>query len=105
MLANVELREKMIEVGVAQWQLARIVGCAEGTLSRKLRTELPPKAKEAAMSILSAIENDEAPSQKDISRFRSSQVKRSPHHVAVARNIDRIMNEVEDRRRTEGWGW
>ena len=40
-LSNTKIRIKMVEVGLKQWQLARIMGISESMLSRKLREELP----------------------------------------------------------------
>ena len=39
--ANARIREALKSSGLRQWELADLLGMAEGTLSRKLRRDLP----------------------------------------------------------------
>ena len=41
MKANMRVRKAMFEHNLAQWQLAKILGCSEQSIWRKLRDELP----------------------------------------------------------------
>ena len=38
---NKKIRIKMIEAGIKQWELARLMGMSESVMSRLLRDELP----------------------------------------------------------------
>ena len=40
-MANVEIRIRLAATGIKQYEVAAELGLAEGTLSRKLRFELP----------------------------------------------------------------
>ena len=42
-MKNQKIRLKMLEAGLRQWELARLLGVGESVLSRKLRDELDPK--------------------------------------------------------------
>ena len=52
--ANQEIRDRLDECGIKQYDLARMLGITEFTLSRKLREELPEDQKK---KILELIEN------------------------------------------------
>lgn len=54
MRSNNELRRKMEEEGVLQWQVAKMYGLSESNFSRLLREELP---KEEKQKVDVAIEN------------------------------------------------
>lgn len=51
-MANIEIREAMKKAGVAQWQLADLVGCSENTIQRKLRKELPEDMKQKILKLI-----------------------------------------------------
>ena len=51
-MANTEIREAMKKAGVAQWQLADLVGCSENTIQRKLRKELPEDMKQHLLEVI-----------------------------------------------------
>lgn len=52
-MANVEIRIRLAATGIKQYEVAAELGLAEGTLSRKLRFELPD---EERTQILAAID-------------------------------------------------
>ena len=52
-MANVEIRIRLAATGIRQYEVASELGLAEGTLSRKLRFELP---NEERTQILAAID-------------------------------------------------
>lgn len=52
---NEEVRQFAKEQGVKMWEIAEKLGCADATLSRKLRRELPEAEKQAILDIIKAI--------------------------------------------------
>lgn len=70
-MCNAEIRQEMKKCGVRQWQVAEALGMSEGLLSRKMRRELDPEAKEAVLSAIDRIvsENAQAKIQSAGSRF------------------------------------
>lgn len=59
--ANNDVKQRAIISGVCLWQIAQRLGIADGTFSRKLRTELPEKEKERIFDIIEELrgENNE----------------------------------------------
>jgi|GEM_PF-5622681 len=45
MKANIDIRREAKRAGVAHWQIAKRLGCAESTFCKKLRDELSPEDK------------------------------------------------------------
>ena len=52
---NEEVRQLAKERDVKLWEIAERLGCADATLSRKLRRELPEAEKKAILDIIEAI--------------------------------------------------
>lgn len=61
-MANVEIRIRLAATGIRQYEVAAELGLAEGTLSRKLRFELPD---EERTQILAAIDRLSAKKQSE----------------------------------------
>lgn len=55
MQKNEEVRQLAKDRGVKLWEIAEKLGCADATLSRKLRRELPEAEKKAILDIIEAI--------------------------------------------------
>lgn len=51
-MANMEIRIKLKNSRIRQWELAEKLGIAEATLSRKFRKELPNEEKEMILSAI-----------------------------------------------------
>ena len=51
-MKNIGVKIKLLEVGMKQWQLARLMGISESQLSRKLRMELPQEEQERIIQII-----------------------------------------------------
>ena len=51
-LKNARIKIAMTEVGIHQWELARLMGIHEGTLSRRLRDELPEQEQERIVNLI-----------------------------------------------------
>lgn len=49
---NNDVRDAVVSAGFFQWQLAAELGLSDGALSRKLRTELTAREKEACFEAL-----------------------------------------------------
>ena len=49
---NTRIRIKMIECGLKQWELAKLMGISEPTLSKKLREELPEEEQDKIIEII-----------------------------------------------------
>lgn len=54
-MENLEIRRKLKETKVMQWQVADKLGVSEMTLVRKLRYELPEAEKQKIFSIIEEI--------------------------------------------------
>lgn len=54
-MKNLEIRRKLKETKVMQWQVADELGVSEMTLVRKLRYELPEEEKQKIFSIIDKI--------------------------------------------------
>lgn len=54
-MENLEIRRKLKETKVMQWQVADELGVSEMTLVRKLRYELPKAEKQKIFSIIEKI--------------------------------------------------
>lgn len=50
--SNIKIRVKMIEAGMKQWELARLLGIGESVLSRKLRDELPEEEQDRIVTLI-----------------------------------------------------
>lgn len=51
-MANLKIKEALKETGMKQWQLAKLLGINEFSLSRKFREELPADETEKIISII-----------------------------------------------------
>ncbi len=51
-MRNKIIRVSMIEAGLKQWELAKLLGVSESVLSRKLREELPLTEQEEIVAII-----------------------------------------------------
>jgi len=49
---NAKVRIKMIESGLKQWELARLLGMGESVLSRRLRDELPEDEQDRIVALI-----------------------------------------------------
>ena len=49
---NKKIRIAMFDAGIAQWQLAEILGIHEGSLSRKMRHELPAEEQDKIVKMI-----------------------------------------------------
>lgn len=49
---NSIIRIEMLETGIKQWELAKILGISESSLSRKLRNELPVEEQNKIVSMI-----------------------------------------------------
>lgn len=49
---NAKIRIKMIESGMKQWELARLLDMSESVLSRKLRDELPKEEQDRICKLI-----------------------------------------------------
>lgn len=56
-MENMEIRKLAMENGVRLWEVAEMMGIAEGTLSRKLRKRLPKEEKSTIVGIIKGIAN------------------------------------------------
>ena len=54
-MKNLDIRKKLKEVNVKQWELADKLGIAEMTLVRKLRYEFPEEEKQRIFAIINEI--------------------------------------------------
>lgn len=53
--ANMDIRQYAQKKGVYLWEIAQAIGCNDGNLSRKLRTELPESEKKRYRNIIDNI--------------------------------------------------
>ena len=51
-MKNLKIKIAMTEHGIRQWELARLMGIHEGTLSRMLRNELPESEQEQICKLI-----------------------------------------------------
>lgn len=51
-MTNTKLKIKMVESGIKQWELARLMEISESALSRKLRDELPEEEQDRIISLI-----------------------------------------------------
>ena len=58
-MENLEIRRKLKETKVMQWQVADELGVSEMTLVRKLRYELPEAEKQKIFQIIKELETEE----------------------------------------------
>lgn len=49
---NTKVRIKMIESGIKQWELARLLDISESALSRKLREDLPEEEQDRICDLI-----------------------------------------------------
>ena len=49
---NAKIRIKMIETGMKQWEVARLLGMSESVLSRRLRDELPEDEQDRIVALI-----------------------------------------------------
>ena len=58
MIKNMEIRQRLLETGVKQWQLARKLDISESAMSRKLRTDLSGVEKQKMLRAISEIKEE-----------------------------------------------
>lgn len=51
-MTNKRVRIKMVETGIKQWELARLLEVSESALSRKLRNELPEEEQDRIVKLI-----------------------------------------------------
>ena len=51
-MANTKIKVAMVEAGMKQWEVARLMGIHEAVLSRKLRNELPEEEQERIIALI-----------------------------------------------------
>lgn len=51
-MKNQKVRLKMLEAGLKQWEVARLLGVGESVLSRRLRDELPEEDQEQICKLI-----------------------------------------------------
>lgn len=49
---NTKIRIKMLETGMKQWEVARLLGMSESVLSRRLRDELPEDEQDRIVALI-----------------------------------------------------
>ena len=54
-LANKDIRVKCLEKGIRFWEIALQLGVSPETITRRLRTELPPEDKEVMLRAMEQI--------------------------------------------------
>lgn len=54
-MRNADLRLKMQNRGVRQWQIAEFIGISEGVLSRKMRHDLDPDLRDKVEEAIEAL--------------------------------------------------
>ena len=58
-MTNIKIRTKMLEKGIKQWQLGKMLGKSEATVYRMLREELPEDEQEKIISLIEGSETDD----------------------------------------------
>ncbi len=51
-MRNAKIKIAMTEVGLHQWEVARLLGIHEGSLSRRLRDELPAEEQDRIVELI-----------------------------------------------------
>ena len=54
-MANMDIRQLILDKGIRFWEVAEKMGIADGTLSKKLRRELSPEEKRIIRDIIEEI--------------------------------------------------
>ena len=54
---NVKIRIRMLEAGIKQWELARLMGISEPALSQKFRDELPEEEQDRICDLIERMES------------------------------------------------
>lgn len=57
-MKNKDIREAIAKSGLKYWQVAERLGIADGTLSRKLRKELPAGEKNAIFAVIDELKKE-----------------------------------------------
>ena len=57
MIKNLEIRQKLLESDVKQWQVARKLNISESAMSRKLRVTLTEDERQEILKAISEIKN------------------------------------------------
>ena len=60
-MANVEIRIRLAATGIRQYEVAAELGLAEGTLSRKLRFELPDEERTQILAAIDSLSSKKQP--------------------------------------------
>lgn len=91
-MANEDIREQMRRLNIPYWKIAELIGCSDGTLSRKMRSELSfeDRAKiEKAIGKLLSNENDDEVKYDNYEELRKKQRD-------ISRQIDTLYYEIEN---------
>ena len=105
-MANNDVKNCIRENGLAQWQVSKMIGISESYFSKILRDELPDDYKNALISAINKLGSGEFP---DLSYFENRKKtanleKLRRKSCAEQKRIDKILLEIEERRREGGWG-
>ena len=57
-IANRDIRDAATAAGVRLWRIADALGITDGTLSRRLRHELPQDEKQQVLEVIQALETE-----------------------------------------------
>ena len=60
MMNNKKIRIAMLDAEIKQWQLANLMGIHEGSLSRKMRRELPEEEQDRIVKLIKEAETNGA---------------------------------------------
>lgn len=58
MVVNLEIKKKMLETDVKQWQLAQKLNVSETTMSRRLRSEITGQELQDILTVIDKIKNE-----------------------------------------------
>ena len=83
MIANLEIKQKLIEYNIHYYQLAKELQITETSLSRKLRYELDNNEKEIILELIENIK-DNKPSEETLKNYKTY---RKEKRVNVAKHI------------------
>lgn len=57
-MANITIRKALKANGVFLWEVGKSLGVSEATMTRMMRTELPPKKKQEILEIIQHIRKE-----------------------------------------------
>lgn len=65
---NKKIRIKMLELDMKQWELARLLGIGESSVSRKLRDELPEEEQDRICTLIDETKSSKKKTDKEASK-------------------------------------